>query len=191
MAVRGQVLDDGAEKMEFLATAADTKGELVAVRLTAAPGRPAPPEHEHPKLEERFRVEQGRLGYVNGRETRTAEPGELVVIPPATRHTFWNAGEEPLVLLAEVRPAMRFEDFAETIHVLIRDGRITAGRPPRNPFPLAVIAYAYREEWRLSALPPPVRGLLPLLAWIGRRLGYRAYYPASAGHPDSVGAAAV
>ena len=185
MAVKGQVLDDGAEKMEFLATAADTGGELVSVRMTAAAGRPAPPEHEHPKLEERFRVERGRLGYVNGRESRTAEPGEVVVIPPGTRHTFWNAGEEPLVVLAEVRPALRFEDFAESIHVLIRAGRITAGRPPRNPFPLAVIADAYRDEWRLSAMPPTVRGLLPLLAWVGRRLGYRAY------DPDSVGAPAI
>jgi len=107
------------------------------------------------------------------------------VIPPGTRHTFWNAGEQPLVVVAEVRPALRFEDFAETIHVLIRDGRIAAGRPPRNPSPLAVIADAYREEWRLSAMPPLVRGMLPLLAWVGRRLGYRDLYR------DSVGAAAV
>jgi mannose-6-phosphate isomerase-like protein (cupin superfamily) len=183
VATKGQVLDDGAEKMEFLATAQDTAGELVAARVTAAVGRPAPPEHEHPKLEETFHVERGRMGYVSGRARRVAELGETVVIPPGTRHTFWNAGEEPLVVLAEVRPAMRFEDFAETIHVLIRTGELRAGRVPRNPLPIAVIAHAYREEWRLSSMPAPVRALLPALAWIGRRLGYRAYRPDLVGTP--------
>lgn len=183
MATKGQVLDDGAETMEFVATAEDTAGELLAVRVTAAPGRPAPPLHEHPKLEESFIVERGRLGYARGRERLEAGPMERVVIPPGTPHTFWNAGEEPLVVLAEMRPAMRFEDFAETIHVLIREGALVAGQPPRNRLRIAVIAHAYRDEWRLSSMPAPVRALLPLLAWIGRRLGYRAYYPDAVGTP--------
>ena len=184
MAVKGLVLDEGSEQIEFLATAADTDGKLVECRMTVAPGRPAPPEHSHPKLEERFAVEHGRMGYVLGDRRLEAKPGETVIVPPGTNHTFWNAGYDPLVVSSEVRPAMRFEDFVETIHVLIRDGRLQPGGQRPNPLLIAVVAREYRKEWRLTKLSPVARALLPLLAFAGRRLGYRGHYSIDADeHP--------
>jgi len=180
MAVKGLVLDEGAEQIEFLATAADTQGTLVRCRTRVAPGRPAPPEHSHPKLEERFSVEHGRMAYVLGDQRLEAPAGEIVVVPPGTNHTFWNAGDDELVVVGEVRPAMRFEDFVETIHVLIRDGRLAAGGRRANPLLLAVVAREYRDEWRLTRLSPIARALLPLLAFAGRRLGYRGHYSSNA-----------
>jgi len=176
MARVGQVLDEGLEQVEFLATAATTGGELVKCRMRVAPSRPAPPEHSHPKLEERFIVEQGVLGYVLGKERLEARPGELVVVPPGTNHTFWNAGPDQLSVIGEVRPALRFEEFVETIHVLIRDGRLQAGGKRPNPLLIAVVAMGYRDEWRLTNLSPIARALLPAMAFLGRRLGYRSHY---------------
>jgi mannose-6-phosphate isomerase-like protein (cupin superfamily) len=176
MAVTGQVLDEGAEQIEFLATAADTEGKLVECRMRVAPGRPAPPEHSHPRLEERFAVEHGRMGYVLGDQRLEARAGATVAVPPGTNHTFWNAGDDELAVVSDVRPAMRFEDFVETIHVLIRDGRLAPGGRRANPLLLAVVAREYRDEWRLTRLSPVARALLPLLAFAGRRLGYRAHY---------------
>ena len=176
MARVGQVLDEGLEQVEFLATAATTGGELVKCRMRVAPSRPAPPEHSHPKLEERFIVEQGVLGYLLGKERLEAMPGELVVVPPGTNHTFWNAGPDQLSVIGEVRPALRFEDFVETIHVLIRDGRLQAGGKRPNPLLIAVVAMGYRDEWRLTNLSPIPRALLPTMAFLGRRLGYRSHY---------------
>jgi mannose-6-phosphate isomerase-like protein (cupin superfamily) len=176
MARVGQILDEGLEQMEFLATAATTGGELVSCRMRVAPARPAPPEHSHPRLEERFIVEQGVLGYVLGTKRLEAKPGELVVVAPGTNHTFWNAGSGELSVVAEVRPALRFEDFVETIHVLIRDGRLQAGGKRPNPLLIAVVAMAYRDEWRLTKLSPIARLLLPAMAFLGRRVGYRSHY---------------
>jgi len=176
MARVGQVLDEGLEQVEFLATADTTGAELVKCRMRVAPSRPAPPEHSHPKLEERFIVEQGVLGYVLGKERLEAMPGELVVIPPGTNHTFWNAGPDQLSVIGEVRPALRFEEFVETIHVLIRDGRLQAGGKRPNPLLIAVVAMGYRDEWRLTHLSPIARALLPTMAFLGRRLGYRSHY---------------
>jgi mannose-6-phosphate isomerase-like protein (cupin superfamily) len=176
MAVAGLVLDEGAEQIEFLATAADTQGRLVQCRIEVAPGRPAPPEHSHPKLEERFSVERGRMGYVLGDLRLEARSGETVIVPPGRNHTFWNAGGDKLVVVSSVRPAMRFEDFVETIHVLIRDGRLAPGGRRANPLLMAVVAREYRDEWRLTKLSPVARALLPLLAVAGRRLGYRGHY---------------
>jgi mannose-6-phosphate isomerase-like protein (cupin superfamily) len=174
----GQVLDEGDEQIEFLAMAADTGGRLVRCRITVAPGRPAPPQHSHPGQVEEFNVDSGRLGYTLGPASLEAGAGETVTVPAGTNHTFWNAGAGPLVVVAEVRPALRFEDFTETIHVLIRDGRLRAGGGRPNPLMLAVVAHAYRHEWRLTGLSPIVRVLLPLLAAVGRRAGYREHYSA-------------
>lgn len=176
MAKSGDVLDEGEEQIEFLATSADTGGEFVRCRTRVAPSRPAPPEHSHPNQVERFEVERGRLGYVLGDRRLEAGPGEVVVVPPGTNHTFWNAGTGELSVVGEVRPALKFEDFVETIHVLIRDGRLSAGGRRPNPLLLAVVAHAYRREWRLTRLSPPARALMPLLAGIGRVAGYRAHY---------------
>ena len=178
MAYRGLILDEGDEQIEFLATAADTDGELVRCRVRVAPLRAAPPEHFHPHQEETFKVERGRLGYMLGTARRDAEQGELVVVPAGTNHSFWNAGDDELVVVIEVRPAMRFEDFAETIHVLIRDGKLNAGGRRANPLLLAVVADAFHREWRLTHMSPVARALLPILAFIGRRAGLRGHYRA-------------
>jgi mannose-6-phosphate isomerase-like protein (cupin superfamily) len=170
------LLDEGQEQIEFLATAATTGGELVRCRMRVAPGRPAPPEHSHPKLEERFIVEQGVLGYILGDERLEARPGEVVVVPRGTNHTFWNPGPGQLSVVGETRPALRFEDFVETIHVLIRDRRLPAGGKRPNPLLMAVVAMAYRDEWRLTRLSPPARLLLPAMALLGRLAGYRSHY---------------
>ena len=176
MAHVGQVLDEGQEQIEFLATASDSGGELVSCRVRVAPKRPAPPEHSHPSQQETFRVEQGSLGYKLGSETLTAGPGEVVVVPPGTNHTFWNAGAEQLVVVADVRPALRFEDFTETIHILIRDGKLNAGGRRANPLLLATVADEFRREWRLTNLSPVARALVPVFALAGRLAGVRGHH---------------
>jgi mannose-6-phosphate isomerase-like protein (cupin superfamily) len=172
----GDVLDEGEEQIEFLATAAETNGASVRCRVRVRPGRAAPPEHSHPNQEERFTVERGRLGYILGDKRLEAGPGEVAVVPPATNHTFWNAGTDELSVVSEVRPALAFEDFVETIHVLISDGRLSAGGRRANPLMMAVVAQTYRREWRLTALSPVARAMLPLVAVVGRLAGFRAHY---------------
>ena len=191
MARAGDVLDEGEEQIEFLATSVDTNGELVRCRVTVAPGRLAPPEHSHPSQEERFTVERGRLGYILGEARLEAGEGEVAVIPPGTNHTFWNAGADELSVVAEVRPALRFADFTETIHVLIRDGRLSAGGRKPNLLLIAVVAHAYRREWRLTRLPSAVQALLPVLAVLGRVAGYRPHYSVRDGGRESEAPAAV
>lgn len=191
MARIGEVLHDGQEQIEFLATAASTDGKFVQCRSRVAPGRPAPPEHSHPNQEERFTVERGRFGYILGDRRLEAGPGDVIVVPPGTNHTWWNAGTDELSALGEVSPALRFEDFVETIHVLIRDGRLRAGGRRPNPLLLAVVAQAYRREWRLTRLSPVARTMVPLLAAIGRLAGYKNHYSVESEGRESKAPAAV
>ena len=69
----------------------------------------------------------------------------------------------------QVIPALETQQFFETTFGLADRGTLY------NPLQFAVVAQAYADTFRLTRLPAPLRLLLPLLALIGRALGYRAY----------------
>ena len=89
---------------------------------------------------------------------------------------FDQLGTVRLVVVTDVTPSLRFEDFAETIHVLIRDRKLPAGGRRANPLLLATVAWTYRNEWRLTKLSPVARALIPVLAFVGRRVGFHRHY---------------
>src|SRR4051812_24160494 len=95
-------------------------------------------EHIHPEMEESFTVLRGRAAVrVDGPdgEERHAGPGEVIVVPPGTRHLAWNPTEGPVELRIEMRPALRWAEFTE---------RLFRGDPP---------AELLREFSREIALP--------------------------------------
>lgn len=59
------------------------------------PDRPIAGLHVHHRDDEAWYVLEGRLGFRLGPETVEAGPGEVVLAPRGTPHTFWNAGPEP------------------------------------------------------------------------------------------------
>ena len=162
------------EKMIFRQTAQETNGELLQVDLFVAPHGFVAGEHIHPHQEERFKIQSGRIQLrVNGSEHAFAE-GEQAIIPPGTPHVWWNGGDEELHALLEFRPALNIETFFENFFGLGKDGKTDRqGRP--NPFQAAVIFQAFKDEMQLPLLPFGI--LFPLLAPVGRMLGYRATYP--------------
>jgi quercetin dioxygenase-like cupin family protein len=135
-------------------------------------------EHIHPKQEERFKVLSGSLRMrVNGRE-QIVQAHEEVAVPAGAAHIWWNDSPEQAHVIVEFRPALNTETMFETLFGLARDGKTDAQSRP-NPLQFAVIAQAFKDE----ALPaePKDRLLLgvlgPLLALVGRLLGYKAVYP--------------
>jgi quercetin dioxygenase-like cupin family protein len=177
MARPGDVLaHPRGDRLVFIATAADTGGERLEMDVTYPRRTHAPAPHLHPHQEETFRVLQGALRTtIDGRE-RTFGPGEAFVVPPGTPHTMHADADEPTRFLWEVRPALRTEDFFETIWGLARAGRTNARGTP-TVLQGAVLMRAYAAEFRLVRPPRFVqRPLFAVLAAIGRALGYRARY---------------
>ena len=163
----------------FRKTTQDTDGELLQMDWIGRPGWRAGPVHVHSFQEERFEVLSGTLGsHVAGVE-RTHKPGEEVVVPAGTTHTAWNAGEEEVHALVELRPAsVRSETMLETVFGLAQDGKLSKVGIPANPFRLALIVHDYEDQIYLAQPPLAVqRALFGALAKVGRRLGYRAEYP--------------
>jgi quercetin dioxygenase-like cupin family protein len=174
------------ERITFLATSADTDGEAVVIETVVQPHGFVAAAHVHPSQSERFAVAAGTLGLKLGRKKMTLGPGEVATVEAGTTHRFWNAGEEQVRFVCEVRPALQFESLLETMFALAADGRTSRKGMP-NPLRLAVIAKAHFDTVRLP-FPPAwaQKSGLAMGAPVGRLLGYLPTYTAEAGASAAV-----
>lgn len=182
MARAGDAIENpvSGERIVFRQTAGETNGELLAFDYTLRPGGSVPFAHVHPRQEERFEIVSGRARIRVGRKKLTVGDGESVVVPAGTAHRLWNDGAEELRAIVEFRPVLRIEDGFEQLFALARAGKVGRLGLPRNPFRLAVLAYAFRDEIELTALPRLQRAVTSMLAPVGRLLGYEAVQPSRA-----------
>jgi mannose-6-phosphate isomerase-like protein (cupin superfamily) len=171
------------ERITFLASAADTDGEAVVIETLVQPDGFVAAAHVHPSQSERFAVKSGTLGLKTGRKKHTLGPGQVVTVEPGTAHRFWNAGDEPVRFVCEVRPALRFESLLETMFALAADGKTNRKGMP-NLLRLAVIANAHFHTVRLPFPPSWLqRAGLVLGAPVGRLLGFQPTYAGEPGLP--------
>jgi quercetin dioxygenase-like cupin family protein len=164
------------ERITFRRTSADTNGEAVVFECTVKPDGFVAAAHVHPSQTERFNVIDGTLGLKVGKEKRTLARGDVAVVDPGTPHRFWNAGDNDVRFVCEVRPARRFESLLETMFALAADGKTNRKGMP-NPLRLAVIARAHFDTVQLPQPPAWLQKAgLALGAPIGRLVGYRETY---------------
>jgi quercetin dioxygenase-like cupin family protein len=171
------------ERITFLATSADTDGEAVVIETVVQPRGFVAAAHVHPSQIERFAVVDGTLGLKVGGNKLTLQRDEVFIVQPGTPHRFWNAGEDEVRFVCEVRPALQFESLLETMFALAEEGKTNRKGMP-NPLRLAVIA---REHFDTVRLPYPsawVQKLgLALGAPLGRALGYSSTYAPNVNTP--------
>ena len=164
------------ERVTFLKTSAETDGELVVIDTAVAPGGFVAAEHLHPYQSERFEILSGEVEFKLGKEVVTARPGDVVMVEPGTSHRFRNLGNEEIRFRTEVRPALSFETFLQTMFGLASEGKTNKKGMP-NPFRLAVIM---DEHFNLVRLPfPPAwvqRMGLALASRLGLLFGYEPTY---------------
>jgi quercetin dioxygenase-like cupin family protein len=176
------------ERVTFLRTSAQTGGEYVLIDVEVEPDGFVAAAHVHPFQTERFEIIEGTVGFKAGGQTIIAGPGEVVTVEPGTKHRFWNAGDSTARFRCEVRPALQFETFLETIYALAADGKTSKKGLP-NPLRLAVIANAHFDDVRLPHVPATLqKAALVAGAAVGRMLGYRpTYEPAGDAVPALAG----
>ena len=164
------------ETVHFLRTAADTGGELVEIEVAVEPDGAVAAAHVHPYQSERFEVLEGTLEFRDGKAKIVAGPGEVVTVPAGHVHSFRNVGETTARFRCEVRPALQFERFLETMFGLAADGK-TNGRGMPNPLRLAVIANAHFDDVRLPHVPAfAQKAALVTGAALGRLVGFEPAY---------------
>ena len=164
-------------KITFLQTSAQTNGELLQIEYVVQKpeSKPSIPLHIHLKCEERFEVVAGQLGVVLDGERRVLRVGEEVLIPPKTAHTFWNAGQEALRFITDVRPPGELQTYWETVFGLAEDGKVNKNGMP-NLLQLAVVAPM--SDSYFPNIPLGItKAITGMLGWVGRLAGYKAQYP--------------
>jgi mannose-6-phosphate isomerase-like protein (cupin superfamily) len=164
------------ERVTFLKTSAETDGELVLIDTTVAPGGFVAAEHLHPDQSERFEIVFGEVEFMLGKEISVAKPGDVLMVEPSVPHRFRNVGEEEIRFLTEVRPALSFETFLQTMFGLASDGKTNEKGLP-NPLMLAVIMNEQFNLVRLPFAPAWVQRLaLALGAPLGLLFGFEPTY---------------
>jgi hypothetical protein len=113
---------------------------------------------------------------VNGVPT-SANAGESFEIAPGVRHAWWNpSSSEEAQIVVEFRPALRTEDFLNSVFALARDGKTNEKGIPHF-WQMAVLLAEYRDEFRPARIPRAIEWLITrLVAPIARARGYAASY---------------
>ena len=165
------------ERLIFRSTKDSSNGELFQAELIVQPGAYVVRSHVHPHQEERFVVLEGKYGWEIGGKRGVAEAGETLVCPIGVPHSQWNAGDAPMRIYYEHRPALTSaEVFFETQFGLSREGRLS----PKGDISFLQAAVLIDEVGDFIRPASPPRWLqdlvFPLGSLIGRRLGLKARY---------------
>ena len=154
----------------------DTGGAHVEGKGHLPPGTRPPGMHRHPHQEEKITVLSGRICVRVANDKREYGPGESVTLPRGVWHDFWVVGDEPAETIGRAEPALGIEMILATLAGLATEGKTDKRGRPRL-LQGAVIGTFFEEVAQFRTPPPAVqRILLPPLAALGRRRGYRPYY---------------
>src|SRR3954454_18127052 len=107
-------------------SAASSAGALLSFDLWMSGSATPPPMHVHPRQEERITVISGSVRSRSGRADRVLSAGDTVVSPAGEPHTVGPAGNEDVEMVAELRPALTYEQFMERSFALDRAGYVNA-----------------------------------------------------------------
>jgi len=88
----------------FMIDGSETGGRFTLLQHLFEPNALAAPMHLHHDEDEYTYVLTGRIGAVLGGEEIFGDPGDLIFKPRGQWHTFWNASDEPAVVLEILSP---------------------------------------------------------------------------------------
>ncbi|WP_327710519.1 cupin domain-containing protein [Streptomyces sp. NBC_00464] len=107
-----EVVGGAPTTIRLLADSSETGGALSTQRVTLADGADGARPHRHDNSAEMFYMLDGAAQFLSGDEVVTAEPGDLVVVPPGLPHAFAAAPGCDADILIVITPGVeRFEYF--------------------------------------------------------------------------------
>ncbi|KAA9339333.1 cupin domain-containing protein [Hymenobacter busanensis] len=154
MAYAGKTVQNPAtgQSIRFIVTSQDSAGRVLEMESSYERRGPEPPAHFHPSQEERFEVLEGELRVRLDGQLRTLRTGEQLHIAPGQVHAMWNPSEDRTTVRWTTTPALRTEEFMESMFGLAQDGRVNAQGAP-GLLHVAVLADEFAPEFRLANPP--------------------------------------
>lgn len=158
------------ERLTFLATSADTDGQLLKIRHYAPQPTVMGVAHFHPELTETFTVEEGRLCFTVDGQQHILNAGDSITVQPRQVHEFENISDGALVMIQEVRPPGCHQAMFTLLYAFAAQGRIGPNGAPKDLFAAALM---WEKMDGYVAGPPPFlqRVLMGNLARLARLMG--------------------
>ena len=159
---------DGREQLRLRRVGDGAGGEILEIQGRLLPGVISPPLHIHHLLREETAVTAGRLGVVLDAREYSLVPGETIVFPSGSKHTWWNAGEAPTEFSGRAIPAGDLDRYLQGVFALVNAS--PTGEP--SFFHMAHLLWRHRRTHSLTK--PPMfmqRSLLPVVVFVGWILG--------------------
>ncbi len=147
--------------------AESTGSAYVEMDVTAEPGMRTI-IHKHPGADESYQVVSGTLDVLFQGTWRQLRAGESLTVPRGEVHAFRVSAGEPARFINRHTPALGFQAYMESVHRLVRAGKVRSPGDPRSIIHMAMAAAKHRPD---VAVKPP-QWLANLLAGLGRRLGW-------------------
>lgn len=93
------------------------RASLSTHRVALATGADSAVPHYHSGSSELFYILDGRLDVLVGSEVQTADPGDLLVVPPGLNHAFGAHAGSPAEALIVITPGVQRFDY---FHLVVR-----------------------------------------------------------------------
>jgi len=142
------------ERMTFIRTSAQTGGALAEMDLELSPTAFLAAEHIHLHQDEKFDVLEGRIRLRFRGDEYLRGPGESVVVPAGSAHTWAPDGGGARVRLT-FTPGADIEEFFDEFFRCAREGRTNARGMPSSPFVVARLGLAH--DMYLARPPVPLQ----------------------------------
>lgn len=117
---QGQEFSARGSVMAFKAVTAQTGGDFSLMERTLPPGGRTPPAHRHATCSEAFFVLDGTVTFWLDGAEMAGGPGDFLLVPRGTGHTFGNRSGAPARLLVLHAPAA--DAYFAELHRLWADG---------------------------------------------------------------------
>ena len=88
--------------------------------------------HKHPEADETYQVLSGTPEVLFQGEWRSLRAGQSFDVPRGEVHAWRTAGNEAVRFTNRHTPALGFHDHLETVHRLIRAGKVRGSNDPRS-----------------------------------------------------------
>jgi mannose-6-phosphate isomerase-like protein (cupin superfamily) len=150
-------------RIEFKELCEETNGTRTVAEVTIRSGGKIP-LHYHHEFSEYYEVLEGELKIQMGKEIKTLQKGDYVLIPVRTVHRYFNDSKTDVKFKVVIQPGnIGYQLLIAVLNGLARDGKVNSRGLPKS-----FLLFGYLSVAAGSNIPGIMSLLQPLLNWLHR-----------------------